>query len=178
MFRVSVDHYVLITERGPLPDMYAHYRSHARLAEEFDVKSPDGQACFVGVGQPLAWPDLVVAQRFSPHSAGFDPGAILVPETATLFIGAGSRLLAYRLAPSPVRLWEDLAHFGFYTWCRHGGAVLMSAELELAAWDLEGRKLWTTFVEPPWDYRVEAGQVILNVMGLETRFDALRGPAR
>ena len=41
----------------------------------------------------------------------------------------------------------------------------MAAELELAAWDIEGNKLWSRFVEPPWEYKV-AGEVIrLDVMG-------------
>jgi hypothetical protein len=53
----------------------------------------------------------------------------------------------------------------------------MSAELELAAWDVHGRKLWTTFVEPPWGYRVEGGRVRLDVMGRGSSFDLTAGPA-
>ena len=79
---------------------------------------------------------------------GFDPGLLLVPETGVLFLGAGERLLAYGL-DQPRRLWEDTAEVGFWGWGRFGETVLMSAELELAAWDTSGRKLWTTSVEPP-----------------------------
>ena len=32
--------------------------------------------------------------------------------------------------------------------------MLMLAELEFAAWDLKGKKMWSTFVEPPWVYDV------------------------
>lgn len=54
----------------------------------------------------------------------------------------------------------------------------MSAELELAAWDLEGNKLWTTFVEPPWEYAVRDGVVRLDVMGAKSEFPAWTGPGR
>ena len=60
---------------------------------------------------------------------------MIIPETSLLMIGAGERLLAYDLE-TPRRLWEDEAEAGFWGWERHGGLVLMSAELELAAWDI------------------------------------------
>jgi hypothetical protein len=52
----------------------------------------------------------------------------------------------------------------------------MSAELELAAWTVSGVKLWTMFVEPPWSYEVTAGQILLDVMGVTSTFDLIRGP--
>ena len=92
-----------------------------------------------------------------------------------LFIGAGERLLAYDIRRI-VRLWEDEAEEGFWGWSRHDSTVVMSAELELAGWNLEGRKLWSTFVEPPWEYAVENGMVKLDVMGKKTSFDIAQGP--
>jgi hypothetical protein len=115
-------------------------------------------------------------QRFSPCSGGFNPGVLLVPETGVLFIGAGDRLLAYKL-DGPQRLWEDNANAGFWSWQQHGDFVLMAAELELAAWDTHGKKLWTTFVEPPWTYRVDGDQVHLDVMGSKSSFSISSGPA-
>ena len=82
-----------------------------------------------------------------------------------LFIGAGRRLLAYDLS-RPVRLWEDEADFGFWSWSLHGQFVLMAAELELAAWDVSGRKLWSRFVEPPWEYSVANEIITVDVMGV------------
>jgi hypothetical protein len=175
MFKVAVGEYSLLVHRGPLPGMYGEYRRHAALAEEFGVDSAEGEACFVGVGAAREWPLLTVAQRFEPCVAGFDPGVLLVPETRVLFVGAGTRLLAYDLT-GPQRLWEDVADVGFWGWAQHGEHVLMSAELELAAWDVNGRKLWTTFVEPPWSYRVEGDQVRLDVMGRESSFSIHDGP--
>jgi hypothetical protein len=54
-----------------------------------------------------------------------------------------------------VRLWEDRADFGFHSWQCYDDMIVMSAELELAAWDTQGRKHWTTFVEPPWEHSVD-----------------------
>jgi len=48
----------------------------------------------------------------------------------------------------------------------------------LAVWDVHGRKRWTTFVEPPWDYRVAEGTVHLDVMGRLTSFPLATGPPR
>src|SRR4051812_15741233 len=175
MFRVAIGEYSLLVHRGPLPGMYGEYRRHAALAEEFGLDSAEGEARFVAVATAHDWPSLVVAQRFEPCVAGFDPGVLLVPETGVLFVGAGTRLLAYRL-DGPERLWEDQADVGFWRWAQHGAYVLMSAELELAAWDTRGRKLWTTFVEPPWQYRVEGDQVRLDVMGRLSSFPLASGP--
>jgi hypothetical protein len=45
----------------------------------------------------------------------------------------------------------------------------MAAELELAAWDINGRKLWSRFVEPPWQYAVARDVITLDVMGTLSR---------
>jgi hypothetical protein len=60
-------------------------------------------------------------------------------------------------------------------WRQHDDVVLMSAELELAAWSTDGTKLWTTFVEPPWSYRVVGDRVVLDVMGAARTFDLRSG---
>jgi hypothetical protein len=65
---------------------------------------------------------------------------------------------------------------GFFKWMQHGKFVLMSAELELAAWDSFGRKLWSTYAEPPWDYQVQEHRVQLDVMGIKSEFDLAKGP--
>jgi hypothetical protein len=89
-----------------------------------------------------------------------------------VFVGAGTSLLAYRLSNVVQRLWEDVADFGFWEWRRHGDLVLMSAETELAAWDIHGRKRWATFVEPPWSYEVHGDRLNLDVMGRKSSFVA------
>jgi hypothetical protein len=74
-----------------------------------------------------------------------------------------------------VRQWQDDADTGFWGWRLHDDVVVMSAELELAAWTTGGEKLWTTFVEPPWSYAVEDSTVRLDVMGEISEFPLQRG---
>jgi hypothetical protein len=135
--------------------------------------------CFVGVKLARQdWPQLVVSQRFSPAGYGFAPGVLLVPATGRLFIGAGTRLLGYRLDHTDdwERSFVDEADVGFLSWRQHGDVVLMSAELELAAWTTNGEKLWRTFVEPPWSYAMIGDEVHLDVMGARSTFDKRTGP--
>jgi hypothetical protein len=174
-FILALDGWMIHAQHG-LPSIYGGYRQHAVLHDEFDLASDWGDCCFVAVaggGEP--WPRLVVAQRYRPNY-GFNPGIAFVPETAVLFTGAGTRLLAYALLDRPRRLWEDAADMGFWHWSVQRSAVLMAAELEFAAWARTGEKLWTMFVEPPWSYQVVGERVRLDVMGKKTEFPVSSGP--
>jgi hypothetical protein len=163
-----------------LPSILDHFRSHAVLAEHFDLDGDDRESgtCFIAVRRdPSDWPQLVVTQSFAPAGYGFDPGVLVVPKTDNVFIGAGERLIAYA-APNGDwrRLWVDSADVGFWGWREHGDVVVMSAELELAAWTNAGEKLWSTFVEPPWSYSVNNDSLELDVMGTIRRFPIATGP--
>jgi hypothetical protein len=175
MFSIAVGEYNLICHNGPMPTYCADYPSHARLLEEFDKGSTEGENCFLAVQRGLDWPLLVIIQRCRLPGM-FDPHALLVPETNVLFLGVGERLLGYAL-DGLTRLWEDSTDCGAWGWARHGDYVLLSAELELAAWDTFGHKLWTTFVEPPWTYSVFEGTVSLDVMDRKSSFPIRTGPA-
>jgi hypothetical protein len=169
--------------RGELPGHYGQLMELADLGETFgNLKGrddEDGSLFCVSISpQFQMWPALMVTQRFSPDVGGFDPGVLIVPETGLVFIGAGERLLAYRLDDPPVRFWEDHAEASFWWWDRQGDTVLMAAELELAAWDIHGHKLWTMFVEPPWSYSVHDGVIQLDVMNNLSRFPLPSGPTK
>lgn len=176
-FHVGSDEYTVSGTIGELPVAYSEMLKRASLHDDFGVRTADGTALVIAVERATdKWPYMVVSQRFEPGpEAGFDPGAFLIPESHILLLGAGTRLLAYDLR-TPRRLWEDVADFGFWGWKRHGDVVLMSAELELAAWDIRGNKLWSTFVEPPWSYQVRDAQITLDVMGKKSLFPIRAGP--
>jgi hypothetical protein len=158
-----------------LPALLDQYVTRAALAEQIDLQRSDGKFCFVAVKrQGDDWPALVVSQRYRPADGVFFPGALVVPETNRLFLGAGTRLLCYDLA-APARLWEDNAECAFWSWRHDASEVFMAAELELAAFDHAGAKLWTRFVEPPWDFKLEPDRVILDVMGTITTLDRRTG---
>jgi hypothetical protein len=176
-FTLSVDGWTIRAQHG-LPAAYASYRQCAVLCDEFDLCSDQGDCCFVAVSradEPRQ--GLVLAERYEPSGeSGFSPGVAFVPETAVLFVGAGTRLLAYTLLDRPERLWEDATYPGFWGWSVHKPVVLMAAELEFTAWTKNGEKLWTTFVEPPWSYLVAGERVRLDVMGNITEFPVSSGP--
>jgi hypothetical protein len=156
--------------------MADEYSKRASLNQHFESDDDHAESCFLAVAHIGSdWPFLTVTQRFSPAGCGFEPGAIIVPETNRLFIGAGTRVLAYGLDPA-TRLWEDMTDAGFWGWARHGNTIVMSAELELAAWNLYGKKLWSTFVEPPWNYDVTNDTVDLDIMGVKSSFNLKSGP--
>jgi hypothetical protein len=169
VFGVTMNEYTVLCCNHQIPALYHTYCRDARLVDEMGLSTSDGRLAFLAIALRNESPFLVVAQRYKPWGFGFNPGALLIAETNLLFIGAGTRLLASELR-KPARLWEDQADLGFWHWQRHGRFVLMSAEVELAAWDTDGQKKWTTFVEPPWSYRVAGGLVQLDVMGNEETF--------
>jgi hypothetical protein len=178
MVQVTVAGYIL-SMSDMLPGVGNSKCQHATLVERFGFASHDEQApvMHLSVQRGDEWPFLCVEQHYWPGaSAGSVPGVYLAPETHLLFIGAGERLLAYDLRATR-RLWEDKADCGFHTWECHDDMIVMSAELELAAWDIQGVKLWSTFVEPPWTYQVEKGIVELTVMGTVSSFPLLTGPS-
>ena len=178
MHTITVGPYILAVGTEEPPSLYAEYKEQARLVEELDLDHTDRDFCYLVVGRSLDHPDLVLAQRYDPPAiGGFHPGALIAPETDVLFVGAGTRALAYDLV-RPARLWEDTADVGFWRWARHGHTIVMSAELELAAWNIDGTKLWSTFVEPPWSYEVADDVVHLDVMGVMSDFSLKCGPEK
>ena len=120
-------------------------------------------------------PSLVVELRYDPNQAGFDAG--IAATGNHVFVGAGARVLCYEHAEGWRRLWTESLAVGFLSWAIHDDVVIMSAELALAAWDRRGQKLWSTFVEPPWDYQLAEDLVRLDVMGTISIFDLHSGPA-
>jgi len=179
--RVQIGEHLVEVWRTELPGHFGPLSERAELSETFgDLRGrndEDGSLFCVSVGpQFQTWPTLFVTQRFSPDAGGFDPGVLVIPETGLVLIGAGTRLLAYDLS-GPTRLWEDVAFFGFWWWDRQGEVILMAAELELAAWNLHGQKLWTMFVEPLWSYSVQNGVIQLDVMDHLSSFPLASGPS-
>ncbi len=177
MFEIRCGEWKLCVCLGELPELYAIHWKNARLAEEFDLTGSEGKLCFFSIGSARRpGPPLVsIAQRYEPYSPGFNPGALVTDDGTTLFLGAGTRLLAYDLR-KPERLWQDTAAFGFWGWEQHGDCVLMAAELEFSAYTSQGTKLWSAGVEPPWGYSVSEGLVHLDVMGKATSFPLTSGP--
>jgi hypothetical protein len=134
----------------------------------------DESLLYLSVQKRFEWPFLYIVRGYE-YASVFPPGIIIIPETSLLLIGAGEHLFAYQL-DIPKKLWEDGAELGFLHWERYGDYIIMSGEVELAVWDIHGVKLWTTFVEPPWEYTVHEDTVHLDVMGKKSSFFLQKGP--
>jgi hypothetical protein len=181
LFSIAIGPYVVRCQAVGVPSFFETLKETAALLDldEKKPRDPGARTCFVSVTESASDKVILVAtQACDPGpDGGFFPGIALVPETGVLFLGAGDTISAYDLK-TPRLLWRDHAEAGFSGWARHGDVVVMSAELALGAWDIEARKLWTTFVEPPWSYAVsESGVVQLDVMGRRSSFSVLKGPA-
>lgn len=175
MISVTVDKYTIQVHQGELPQSHRDYKSKAKLYDQIEP-CDEGDHSFIAVAEHGAWPHLCAVLRYRDASWLFSPGVLLVPETGIVFIGGGDHALAYDLH-APRRLWNEHAAY-FWGWQRHGEVVLMSAELEFTAWTISGEKLWTTFVEPWWEYKVENGVVLLDVMDVRSTFPLHEGPGR
>jgi hypothetical protein len=158
MFTVVLDAYILRIYDGDFPSAVQGVPRRAKLADDFDPPNADGRPLLIAVDAPDGETVLEVFQRYEQHGGAVWPSLVLVPETSTLFLGIGERLLCYNLA-APARLWEAHVDMMFWGWSRHGDVVLMESELELAGFDLCGRRLWTAYFEPPHEFRVEGDHI-------------------
>ncbi|MEM8980229.1 MAG: hypothetical protein AAGD04_12145 [Pseudomonadota bacterium] len=150
-----------------MPSLYSLYVENADFIDEIDHLNSEGHFYFLGISKGDAnqeWPSLVSVQRYDYAYTSISPGILLVPDTSLVFVGAGTRLLCYDLKKQ-ARLWEEEAYLGFWGWSQAAEYVLLSAECEFAVWDQYGKKLWSTFVEPPWSFEVKGEIVELDVMG-------------
>lgn len=180
MLEATIGDWTTLTKVGQLPDIYDSYKSHALFIDEIELSDEDAMHFFVGVRHPDdagVWPEFVVCQCYAPSGGGFNPGYLIVPETDRLFIGAGTRLLAYDVRHRK-RLWEQNTNCGFLGWKRHKDFVLMSAELEFGVWSTSAVKLWSTFVEPPWSFELHEHTIELDVMGRKQSLTLIDGTTK
>src|SRR4051812_7022513 len=106
MFTVESGGFRFLCVPDGLPSIYSYYRTRTTLLDEISLDDTEsGRQCFFAITRTgEESPLVVVAQRFVPAGFGFEPGALVVPETQRLFLGAGKRLLAYDLSTA-TRLW-------------------------------------------------------------------------
>ena len=64
---------------------------------------------------------------------------------------------------------------GFWAWHQQGDHVFLLAELEFGVFTTAGQRLWSTFVEPPWDFRIDGEIVELDIMNKIQRHRILDG---
>ncbi len=149
-----------------------------RADKVFELSQPEDRGepvvMFVETGKGPELTGFLIAAK-DRKTPGFTSGLLVAENSSTLFFGINDKVYVFDMQ-KPEILCEDDAEHGFWGWRQHGNIVLMSAECELAAFTENGRKLWTTFVEPPWSYDVDGATIILDVMGKISRFPLREGP--
>jgi len=139
-----------------------------RVASEDDDREPR----YVLVHRKGGAPTLLVVGRVRE---GYGCGVHIVEETGVLFFGCGESICAYDIA-SGTKLHQDITPYAFHSWSRHGDVVVMSGELEVAGYALDGTKLWLGAVESPWDFGVSGDKMYTLVMGHRVEFPLREGP--
>jgi hypothetical protein len=170
MITCTIWKYIINAEQYQLPDLYDKYIQHAKLKEEYELNNRDGELFFISIGTKEGWPFLTVTQRYEPCVAGFSPGFLLIPETNKIFIGAGQRILIYDLKQIS-KVDEDFYNEGFLGWLKYQDYVIMLAELDVTCWRSNGEKMWTRFVEPPYNVDFEGDKIVLDIMGQIVKFN-------
>ena len=99
---------------------------------------------FQGYSDTVAWPKI-----------------LLVPETETLFVGAGDMVGIYDLK-TPKEVLQHRTEMLYWTIERGTSGVLLIAELELRAWDLHGKEMWNAYVEPPHSITLRGDDVFVD----------------
>lgn len=176
MQTITIGGWQVNVQTGTLPSIYDAYCVRAGFVDEIDLANHDGTFSFIGLARAqsnAAWPELIVAQTYRDAHV-FHPGFLIQSGTQRLFIGAGERLLCYDLENFQ-RLWEARTDCGFWGWYDLGAVVVMAAELEFSIYSAAGAQLWSTFVEPPWDFSVDGECVELDVMGDKRRLNLADG---
>lgn len=163
MIEFNFDKYKIAVQTVKEPGIYDMWLDRASF-KDIDGLKNDGIPIYIGVGHGEEWYNTVIAFRSDPiEYGGFDPGILIVPETNTLFVGAGTIVRTYDLK-NQKRKFEKKLSCGFWGWSRHHDLILMQEESEFGIYTLDGQEIWSTFVEPPWSFDIEDNRVKLDVM--------------
>ena len=147
----------------------------AVVVEKLENEDEYNEYIYYGITDCGVSPDLVVEGYYSPASvSGFYPGILILPNENIMFFGAGDIVQIWQLSPYK-KIHEESPECGFWGWSTHNDLVIMTGELELAAWNNLGEKLWSKFVEPPWYYEVQEETITTNVMDYEESFNIYTG---
>lgn len=167
MFEVGAGAFRVTLSEEPPPGL-----DERRVSVDRPSVDEDRPPRYVLVQRASGAPTLLVIGRARP---GFPCGVHLTQPTGVLFFGCGESICTYDMATG-TKLHQDITAYAFHSWSRHEDIVVMSGELEVAGFSLEGVKLWAAAVESPWDYTVTGDRIVTIVMGHRVEFGLREGP--
>ncbi len=166
MFYNTTGKYIIGVSHKEIPWNYSNYVKNCKKNFEYDLNLNSGEYIFLSIANSLEWPFFVLAIRYNPCEGGFDPGIYLIEESERLFIGAGSTVLVFDIQ-SLTLITEEYFQEGFLRWKRYKDKVLMMAELDIACFDIYGKKIWERFIEPPYDIEFSEECVLVKMLDEE-----------
>jgi len=103
------------------------------------------------------------------------PLVLLVLKTGVLFVSSQEEIGTFDLNQRTPVERRKLPCPLIWRLDQHGTAVVVQSEMELAVWDLNGKRIWETFADPPHKYSVDGNVLkLVDFRGTYT-FDLLTG---
>ncbi len=97
LIEFNFDKYKIAIQTEKEPEIYQMWLEHASF-KDIDGLKNDETPIYIGVGQEGQWYETIIAYCSDPiENCGFNPGFLIIPETETLFIGAGKVVRTYDL---------------------------------------------------------------------------------
>lgn len=153
--------YGVICVRGEPPRGWRRWSDRAArvLDEPYEGSHGEDMARgYIAVRRGWGTPDLLVTRRAPQWSPFLD--ALVVPETATLFVGARDRVVVFSMENGSEPVEHDVMLF--WSMARHRETLVVVAEISVRGFGLDGAERWDVFADPPHDVHVEDGVVVIH----------------
>ena len=153
--------YGVICTRPEPPRAWKHWIHRAAHVFDDPYEGSHGEGMprgYVAVRRGWGDPDLLVTRRTPEWAPFFD--AMVVPETATLFVGARDRVVVFSMGADSEPVEHDVMLF--WSMERHADTVVVVAEISVRGFGPDGSERWNVFADPPHDVHVEDGVVVVH----------------
>jgi hypothetical protein len=164
MIKFTIDIYTFLVHVGEKPETFDRWIDRSVFTDLAGLKDR-GTSIYMGIEETDKLDMMVVAFNTQPiDDTFFHPQLFFVPETKTLFVGAGIKAMTFSLKEK-VKISERSLAAGFWYWANHDKFIILVEELEIAVYDHKGHFIWEERAEPPWSYGLEDNILILDIMG-------------
>lgn len=164
MIKFTIDTYTFLVQVGEKPGSFDRWIDRSVFTDLAGLKD-GGTSIYIGIEETNKWDMMVVAFNTHPiDNSFFYPQLFFIPETKTLFVGAGIKAMTYSLKEK-VKISEGRLSTGFWYWANHDKFIILVGELEIAVYEHKGHFIWKKRAEPPWSYGLEDSIIILDIMG-------------
>jgi hypothetical protein len=174
MLTFQIDKYNFCVQIGDQPAFYERWLENSTFQDLEGLKNT-GTPVYIGIKEDEKWQMSTIAFKTDPiDNVFFNPELLFIPETQTLFIGAGRIASTYDLT-NKTKVSERSLAMGFWYWARHDDLVILVEELEIGVYDCYGRHKWSAGTEPPSSYGIKDNILTLDIMDNISTYDLETG---